>query len=538
MVPVARDPSSLARSPAEPASPGGGAYVTSAEYAAFAHAWRTAGQGQADARGQGEYTDIDYHHPLEDWLANHLFRGLLAWLAADRPGGPYLKRVLETYGRPDVSRVDRLRFAPLHYLIRRFKGSVTDERFRQRVGQHRPTVLGIVNAARSVARFGLTRPQRFAAPLIIVWNFTQRCNLRCAHCYQSAAARKQADELSLAQRLAVVDQAARACVPMIAFAGGEPTLDPDLLPVLRRCHEHGIHATIATNGTTLTAERVAAYAQAGVRYFEVSLDSVDADRHDHFRGRAGTWKLAVQGIKNIVAHPDPNVRPGLAMCVSQENFHEVDDMIRLAIDLGCCAFCWFNFIPVGRGKDMRRTDLTPRQREWLLRRLNDLAQSRRIGVLSTCPQFGRTCLAYAPVEGMVAASHLGAAGGAKARVVARYIGGCGAGRCYMCIEPNGDTTPCVYMPGRVFGNVRRAPLVRLFRENPYWDLLCDRDRRGGHCQVCQFKHYCGGCRARADAYYGELAGPDPGCLFNEPQWDRLVEADAEPPAVPAAAAGG
>ncbi|MFQ6049409.1 MAG: radical SAM protein, partial [Phycisphaerae bacterium] len=336
-----------------------------------------------------------------------------------------------------------------------------------------------------------------------------------------------AGELTLRERLEVVDQARRAYVPMIAFAGGEPTLDPDLLPVLRRCHQHGIHATIATNGTTLTPERVAAYAEAGVQYFEISLDSVWPERHDRFRGRRGAWKLAVQGIRNVVAHPDPHVRAGLAMCITQENFDEVEEMIRLAIELGCCAFCYFNFIPVGRGSRLAGKDLTPRQREWLLRRLNELAQSRQIGVLSTSPQFGRTCLAYAPVEGMMAASHLGAAGGEKARVVARYLGGCGAGRCYMCIEPDGSCTPCVYMPHRVYGNVRDKPLVELFRENPYWDLLSDRDRAGGHCRICQFKHYCGGCRARADAYWGDPTAADPGCLFNEPLWQKLIDQEGQ-----------
>ena len=505
-------------------------YVSSAEYAARARDFRLDAKRRATGaphRRSQRYIDVDYHHPLEDWLSNHLFRAFLGWLAADRPGGPHLRRVLQTYGDPKLSWADRLRYALPHYLIRRFKGSVTDERFRQRVGQHGPTVLGLVNTAQSVARFGLSAPQRFVAPLIIVWNFTQQCNLSCAHCYQSASHGKQPDELTLRERLNLVDRAAAAFVPMIAFAGGEPTLDPDLLPVLRRCREHGIHTTIASNGTTLTPERVAAYAEAGVQYFELSLDSVDPERHDRFRGQAGAWRRTVQALRNIADHPDPNVRAGLAACITQDNFDEVEDLIRLAIDLKCCAFCHFNFIPVGRGRGMTRHDLTPRQRDWLLRRLNDLAQSRQIGVLSTSPQFGRTCLAYAPIDGMVAASHLGAAGGEKARVVAKYVGGCGAGRCYMCIEPNGDCTPCVYMPHRVFGNVRQRSLGELFRGNPYWDLLCDRDRRDGHCQVCSFKNYCGGCRARADAYYGDPAGADPGCLFNEDMWDQLVAADAQ-----------
>jgi radical SAM protein with 4Fe4S-binding SPASM domain len=72
------------------------------------------------------------------------------------------------------------------------------------------------------------------------------------------------------------------------------------------------------------------------------------------------------------------------------------------------------------------------------------------------------------------------------------------------------------------GNVRRKPLGEIFRDSELWDLLNDRRRRQGHCEVCTFKAYCGGCRARADAYFGRLHAGDPGCVFNAHHWDRLV----------------
>ena len=47
----------------------------------------------------------------------------------------------------------------------------------------------------------------------------------------------------------------------------------------------------------------------------------------------------------------------------------------------------------------------------------------------------------------------------------------------------------------------------------------------GGCAACKYKQYCGGCRARSDAYYGDLMGPDPGCVFNQGEWDRIVAGD-------------
>jgi radical SAM protein with 4Fe4S-binding SPASM domain len=274
--------------------------------------------------------------------------------------------------------------------------------------------------------------------------------------------------------------------------------------------------------------------QAGLRYVEISLDSVDPARHDAFRGIPGMWQRAVDGAKAVVA--TPGLRLGIAMCVHQGNYAEVADMIRFAEGLGAGCFAHFNFIPVGRGLKMVSGDITPRQREELLALLNAKMQEGGIGIISTAPQLGRVCLAGAAVAGgKTACSHAGSGSGVKARVVAKYLGGCGAGRTYVCIEPNGNVTPCVYLPHRVMGNIRQRPLIDLYRTSVFWDILNDRSRRLHHCEVCAFKDYCGGCRARADAYFGQLHAGDPGCIFNARHWETLVAngtAVAADPATP------
>lgn len=477
---------------------------------------------------------LDLHHPLERWLGRRPVRWVLRWLARPRRGRPtVIEEVLASYGDPRAPWARRLAHWPLHRLIDRLRGRASLAVFRQRISEHRATVRGLVNTARSIAEYGLTVPQRFSAPLFAVWNFTNRCNLRCRHCYQDSAARPLADELTLPEKLDLVDQMAAECVAMVALAGGEPTVSPDLLPVLRRCRGHGFHVSVATNGTTMTPRLAAELAEAGARYIEVSLDSVHPARHDAFRGQPGMWARTVQGMRCIVRQP--GLRLGVAMCVHRGNLAELEDMLRFAVDIGAECFAHFNFVPVGRGLEMAAGDLSPRQRQDLLETLNRWMQSGRIGVISTAPQLGRVCLAGAPAGGRQSCSHAGSARGWKARVVARYLGGCGAGRTYVCVEPNGNITPCVYMPQRVLGNIRRRSFRDIFRHNAFRDLLCDRTRLTHHCQVCRFRDYCGGCRARADAYFGTVNAGDPGCIFNEKHWEALVR--HAPPAAVASAAG-
>jgi radical SAM protein with 4Fe4S-binding SPASM domain len=487
---------------------------------------------------------IDYHHPLEDWLRRRLVRWLLGKLAAERPVRDFparwattpLERIIHSYRNPTVPLRRRIGYWLVHRFIDRMRGGVDAETVRKRLAGHVPTVRGLVIVARSLAEFGLTVPQRFTAPLFAVWNFTNRCNLACRHCYQDSERRPLADELGRDEKFALVDQLGAMHLPMLALSGGEPTISPDLVPAVRRAVTWGMHTTIATNGTTMTPRLAERLADAGLRYVEISLDSVDPGRHDAFRGMPGMWQRAVRGARTVVA--TEGLRLGIAMCVHQGNVHEVREMIRFAEDLGASCFAHFNFIPVGRGLRMVSGDITPRQREELLAVLSEKMQEGGIGVISTAPQLGRVCLAGSPVEGgRTACSHAGSGSGAKARVVAKYLGGCGAGRTYVCLEPNGDVTPCVYLPHRVMGNVREKPVAEIFRRSVFWEILNDRDRRLHHCEVCAFRNYCGGCRARADAYYGQLHAGDPGCIFNEKHWDRLVaEGVAVAPAdgVPAA----
>jgi len=476
---------------------------------------------------------MEQKHLIERLIGRYIVRRILGWLSAGRAGRlTVAEKIIYSYRNPDWPTLERLAYLPFHLVIDYLRGDAPVESVRERIASHRPTVMGIVAAMRSIAAYGLTMPQRFTVPLFVVWNFTNRCNLRCRHCYQSSNPAAGDGELTLDEKLRIVDELGENYVPMIAFAGGEPTLSPDLLPVLHRCKRYGMHTSVATHGGTMTARLAEQLAEAGVRYVEISLDSVRPERHDTFRGVRGMWHRTVRGM--IYVARQNGLRLGVAMCVHRENFDEVLDMLHFCVDIGADCFAHFNFIPVGRGEDIADADLTPAQRERLLQILHEWMQSGRLGVISTAPQLGRICLMHAPLDGRITCSHAGSGSGMKARIVARYLGGCGAGRTYIAIQPNGDVTPCVYMPDRVMGNARSRSVIEIFRTSPLREVLSDRENRWGTCLTCDYRYYCGGCRARADAYFGDLRGPDPGCLLNEAYWRQVADRadDTDGPVVP------
>jgi sulfatase maturation enzyme AslB (radical SAM superfamily) len=143
---------------------------------------------------------------LEDILARTIARRFLGWLSVtDRHGCSRLERICETYDRPNVAFWERLKWALPHLVIdlglRRI--GVGKQVAKTKLFHHHPTVRALALTARSIARYGLAAPQRFVAPLFVVWNITRACNLECQHCYENATHKPERDELTLGEKIGI-----------------------------------------------------------------------------------------------------------------------------------------------------------------------------------------------------------------------------------------------------------------------------------------------------------------------------------------------
>jgi len=457
---------------------------------------------------------MDITYLIRFYLKSKLNRHVFSLLSKkDKSGRSLLGDIFSFYvpqnGRLPLSR--KLRVLPfyLFFEIGRLVFGQTREDVKKELSS-RTFQKGISLVMRSVAHYGPTYPQKFIAPPVVVWNFTNACNLRCKHCYQSAG-KKLPQELSLSKRLDIIDQLAAEDVFSVAFSGGEPLTDKDLWPVIERAKKHAMYVSIATNGTLLTKEVARRMADVGVDYVEISVDSVDPKKHDEFRGVPGAWKRTIEGIENVVEQDSINV--GLAPTITRMNFDELEDLIKLAMKLKVDKFFVFNFIPVGEGRNLIDLDLTPEMREKMLNILYDYYVKYGIVTLSTCPQYARVCMMR--TEGTLSpTSHYTMSRGEKTRLIAEFIGGCGVGRAYCAIQPDGIVTPCVYMP-IVVGDLKKQSFKEIWMGSPILEDLRSREDLKGHCGVCEYRSACGGCRARAYAYFGDYKAPDPGCVNNK-----------------------
>jgi len=387
----------------------------------------------------------------------------------------------------------------LHLSKEEFEAGVKDPSVRR----------GIELILRSLLIYGVTVPQKLCAPFLIVWNFTNACNLRCRHCYQNAGPKPLPNELTFEEKLNVLDQLDKMEIPSIAFSGGEPTIHPDFIPIVEEASKRGIYTAVATNGLAFANESFTEKAlKAGLNYVEVSLDSTDPKVHDEFRGVKGAWDLAVKGIKNVVKHGGAST--GIAMTLTKLNKDQIGDMVRLGEELGVTRVIFFNFIPTGRGKENVALDLTPEEREEALRWIYRESRRSSVQVVSTAPQLARVSWQMSQGEDVLP-THFSIPKSQTLRSLAEFIGGCGAGRIYAAIQPDGKVTPCVFMP-IVVGDLRKQTFKDIWENNEVMLKLRDKDLIKPPCGECPYRYVCGGCRARAYSYHGDYLAPDPGCL--------------------------
>lgn len=149
-------------------------------------------------------------------------------------------------------------------------------------------------AASCYFRTSVQHPHRKALVQI-----TERCNLRCAHCFVSAG--PYGDTMPLTQiRDRVVPQLAQARVTRVTLTGGEPFVHPDLLDVVAAFRDAGIGVGVCTNATLATDDQITALAGMGV-HANVSLDGFAPDSHGKFRGDCGSFDTTVAAVRRFAA---------------------------------------------------------------------------------------------------------------------------------------------------------------------------------------------------------------------------------------------
>jgi len=350
---------------------------------------------------------------------------------------------------------------------------------------------------------------------VVVWNITRACNLRCVHCYNDSGEGQAGDELSTEEAKIVLDDLAQFGVPSVLFSGGEPLLRLDLFVLLGYARELGLRTVISTNGTLITSDVAKNIKQHGVSYVGISLDGT-GQVNDKFRGVAGAFDRAVQGIKNC---QDAGVRIGLRLTLTRRNVQDLESLFDFFEEENIERACFYHLVPAGRGASISSERLSlPQSRatiEMILAKTRRFKEAGRKTDILTVDNH---------VDGVYLYLKLLTEDPARADKVWKlqtwnggglYSSGVGIG----CIDFHGKVHPDQFWWHYDLADVRKKPFSQIWLDTnePLLGGLKERRKHiKGRCRVCKFFDACGGSlRVRADLYFGDPWAPDPACYLTD-----------------------
>ena len=349
------------------------------------------------------------------------------------------------------------------------------------------------------------------APMLVIWEVTQACDLACVHCRASAQPLRHSQELSTEQGFRLLDQIRSFGEPLMVFTGGDPLKRPDLYDLLRYSVSIGLRTNVTPSATPLlTAEAIENFKKAGVARLAISLDGPDAATHDDFRGIPGTFERALFALRHA---RDIGLDTQLQTTVTRRNMARLPEVAEIAKEVR--TRMWSLFFLIVTGRALAGDDLDAAEYEQVFAFMYELSKTAPFGIKTTEAMHYRRYVAQ-----RIKAEH-GITENENARGVAWRTAGVSDGKGFVFVSHTGEIFPSGFLPISG-GNVSHDSLVDVYRESPLFRTLRDTTQRGGKCGLCEYQKVCGGSRSRAYALTGDYLAEDPRCVYRPHMADAVA----------------
>jgi len=250
-------------------------------------------------------------------------------------------------------------------------------------------------------------------PFSVSFEVTYACNARCKHCHLGGSVD---EERATPERFGRLYDEIRSVVAIVS--GGEPLLRADLEDIVRALHRPNgpPFIVLTTNASLLKEARFQRLLEAGVDQFSISLDYPD-ERHDEFRGIPGLF----QKIRDLIGGLDEDAKKVVTVsCVVQkDNYRELRKIAELAVAwnvrVNFTTYTWLRT----KNKDYLLTKEDLPEFKDIVNQLLEL--SRRHRNFYPSPYVFQRMVRYFETG---------------------FIPGCGAGRRFFVVNPNGAVSPC------------------------------------------------------------------------------------------------
>lgn len=338
------------------------------------------------------------------------------------------------------------------------------------------------------------------------WHITERCNLRCKHCYQDPNLLKK--ELDTSNLLKILDNFIKQIkewnLPKesirISITGGEPLIRSDFFYLIEKLYENKslFNYGILSNGVFLDKKNVKKLKKLGISYVQISLEGMEKI-NDSIRGK-GVFKKIIKAV-NLLKEFD--IFLNFSMTITKANLKDVPDVIGLSKDVGI-PLAIRRCIPCGSGKQMENLVLEPKELRmlwhYILKVRNNFWKPINFGceddmLVQDFPEYS---------------TH-----------------GCSSGYDSFTVLPNGDVYPCRRLP--IFaGNLLKQSFKEIYHSKVFKELRNENNINTA-CYSCAFYEKChGGAKCLSFGHFKDFTAPDPHCwrLFekipdSKLKWERI-----------------
>jgi len=196
-------------------------------------------------------------------------------------------------------------------------------------------------AAHKVTRLKVRTDFHFSAPLMAWIELTRYCNLRCPHCFVDAGEKRDV-EMSTERILRLLDELAGMGVFSVVITGGEPSLQPDFVHIVRHAYDLGFVVAIASNGMPLTPKVLAQIPRDDV-IISLSLDGI------HGQGAATGEDDFTAATHRLLEIRDQGFNTSFMTTTTHDNVGDLQKFISFAVDNNV-SLRSVPFVPMGRGQ--------------------------------------------------------------------------------------------------------------------------------------------------------------------------------------------
>ena len=359
------------------------------------------------------------------------------------------------------------------------------------------------------------KKERILDGSIAIWNFTNRCNLSCLHCY-SKSTLDEVDTLTTTQIKKTILEMKANGVKFIIFSGGEPLTRKDLFEIAEFCSDNGIITYLSSNGLYFTKGNIKKITET-FNYVGVSIDGDEAT-HDYFRGLKGAF---TETLKAVLLANETGAKVGIRFTMTKDTIGSLAYIFELAEKHNIPKIYVSHLVYSGRGLDNLKMDLTKEQRrkavEFILDKAFEYYESGRdIEIVTGNMEMDAILLLEKFAQKY---PHL------KEKMRERLVkwGGNSAGRKLLNINSEGEVRPDPFFP-LVVGNILHQDFGEIWQGGELLDALRvhPRNQLSGICASCKQIDICnGGSRARAYAISGDLWAEDPSCYLTKEERENI-----------------